>query len=264
MASSFIRAVLPRLACRHLKIGNNCNGRYLYGCNKRWVSSGSDLVQVEQDDSDNEIVVLKMNVKPVNACTAEFNNAMTKLIKDLDADEQSKGLILTSTLPNVFSAGLQLTALHGKSYDEIKEYFSTFQTMAHTLFTSRLATVAAINGHAIAGGCVIALCCEYRVMAEGKFHNGLNEVIVGIPMPAWVSAYTVYALGTNTAEKVILSGKKHTPREALQVGLVDQVVPPDDLIQVSKNILSDLIKVGDYPRRLSKERLRKELLMFSL
>ncbi|XP_077980586.1 enoyl-CoA delta isomerase 1, mitochondrial-like [Glandiceps talaboti] len=227
---------------------------------KRCLSSTSSMVEIERDPSNQEIVVLKMINRPVNIIDNEFINVVTNSIKDIEADESCRGLIIASDCPKVFSAGLDLSYMYQASHQDIKEYFAEFQKLCKTVFNSRLLTLAAINGHAPAGGCVLTLGCEYRIMAEENCNIGLNEVPLNLALPSWICSFLTYILGPLTAERVILTGRLFKPQEALNIGMIDQVVPPDELMLKSVNLVNQCLKVPDFSRRLTKERLRKDTL----
>lgn len=91
-------------------------------------------------------------------------------------------------------------------------------------------TVAAINGHAIAGGCVLALACDVRIAVESATTIGMNEVQVGIPFPAVPLAVTRHALAPDRLREILLMGALYGPRDALDRGLVDAVAPESTLI----------------------------------
>src|SRR5690606_37267710 len=90
--------------------------------------------------------------------------------------------------------------------------------------------VAAINGHSPAGGCVLALACDARVMAEGKYIIGLNEIPVGIIVPNSIFKLYAFWLGTAQANRNLLDGKLFSPEEALSIGLIDELVKPESIV----------------------------------
>jgi enoyl-CoA hydratase/carnithine racemase len=91
--------------------------------------------------------------------------------------------------------------------------------------------VAAITGHAPAGGTVIALVCDYRIAAQGEFKLGVNEVQVGIPLPPVIIEALRRQVGPRQAERLAVSGPIILADEALKIGLVDELVPPDQVIE---------------------------------
>lgn len=95
-------------------------------------------------------------------------------------------MILTSRVSNIFSAGLDITEMHDPDVVRLRSFWTALQNLWMTLYGTPLATVASIEGHAPAGGCLLAMSCDYRVMSTEKaFKMGLNEVALGIVAPFW-------------------------------------------------------------------------------
>jgi enoyl-CoA hydratase/carnithine racemase len=90
--------------------------------------------------------------------------------------------------------------------------------------------VAVLRGHAIAGGCILALCCDYRLIAMGKKLIGLNEVKLGVPVPYLADCILRNLVGVRHARQIVELGEFYAPEDALQLGLVDQVLDPGALL----------------------------------
>ena len=99
----------------------------------------------------------------------------------------------------------------------------------------------AINGHAPAGGCVLALCCDYRVMAAGEYRIGLNETQVGLVAPEGVQRLLRRAVGSNRAERLLVMGELVEAERALQIGLVDELADIDDVATRAREWLRQLL-----------------------
>jgi 3,2-trans-enoyl-CoA isomerase len=102
----------------------------------------------------------------------------------------AQSMILASGLPSIFSAGLDLTELYKPDPSRLPKFWESFQQLYFDLYGSRLATIAAMNGHAPGAGCMIALSCDYRIMSKGKI--GLNESKLGICAPPWLGQQVRY------------------------------------------------------------------------
>jgi enoyl-CoA hydratase/carnithine racemase len=98
------------------------------------------------------------------------------------------------------------------------------------LYTFPKPTVAAITGHAVAGGCILALCCDYRLIAEGKKLMGLNEIKLGVPVPYLADCVLQGIVGTRCARDMMDTGEFYVPADALRMGLVDAVFPVGDVL----------------------------------
>ena len=118
--------------------------------------------------------------KPVNSLTQAVCEELKAVTHALEADPEVRGVVFGSGVSGIFSAGLDLRSMHGQSTDELAAYWTAVQEMWLALYMTPLATVAAISGHAPAGGCLLALACDYRVLVEGKYRIGLNEAQIGL------------------------------------------------------------------------------------
>jgi Delta3-Delta2-enoyl-CoA isomerase len=158
-----------------------------------------------------------------NAIGVEMVMELKELIQNIDKNESISAVILTGK-DDYFSAGLDLIELFDYSEDQIKVFWEHYFSLIYTLTSFKKPLIAAINGHAPAAGTIIALCCDYRVMADGEFSIGLNEIALGIIVPD--SFFQLYAscIGRQKANKYILEAKLMHPPEAERIGLVDEVV----------------------------------------
>lgn len=125
---------------------------------------------------------------------------------------------------DAFSAGLNLAEIVGFDADAMSRYLAVLEDLIHALFNYPGPTVALIGGHAIAGGCVLALCCDHRVVsADPKLKIGLNEVALGLRFPGSVLALARRRVALQSFDEVILGARLYAPQDALRVGLVDEV-----------------------------------------
>ena len=125
------------------------------------------------------LATVSLKHKPVNSLTQAVCEELKAVTHELEADPEVRGVVFGSGVPGVFSAGLDLRSMHNRSTDELAAFWKAVQEMWLALYMTPLATVAAISGHAPAGGCLIALACDYRVLVEGKYTIGLNEAQIG-------------------------------------------------------------------------------------
>jgi enoyl-CoA hydratase len=107
---------------------------------------------------------------------------------------------------------------------------AAFNRMSVDLFALPKPTVAAILGHAVAGGCVLAICCRRRVIAEGRTFLGLNEVKLGVPVPRPAQCILRSIVGAHAGRKMVEEGDFFEPQAALLLGLVDGVAPPERVL----------------------------------
>ncbi|MFP5288509.1 MAG: enoyl-CoA hydratase/isomerase family protein [Thermoanaerobaculia bacterium] len=171
---------------------------------------------------------LRLNRPPANALSPGLIAALREAVSA--APEAGARAIVLSGAPGRFSGGLDVPVLLELGRDEIRETWRSFYAMMRSLAASEIPVVAAITGHSPAGGAVIALYCDFRVMAEGDFRIGLNEVPVGIPLPPVILAVLRRVVGDRQAERLAVSGVLVPAAEALRLGLVDELAPLDRVI----------------------------------
>lgn len=163
---------------------------------------------------------IKLNRAPVNALNPEFVRALTGALKD--AGQSSRAVVLSGR-EGMFSAGLDVPSLLQLDRNAMSEFWGDFCALLETIGKMPVPTVAAITGHSPAGGAVMALFCDYRIMADGRFKIGLNETQVGLMLPAFIHGALVRLIGDHKAERLIVSGALVGPGQAMQAGLVDEV-----------------------------------------
>lgn len=193
-----------------------------------------------------------------NAFHAEMLAELKEAVESAEADPAIEGLIFHGK-EGFFSAGLDLISLYDYDERQIRDFWELFMSFVQTLVAFRKPAVAAISGHAPAGGCVLAIGCDARVMAEGDYIIGLNEVPVGIVVPDAIFALYSFWLGQANAYRYLLQGKLLTPQEALAAGLVDEVVPLQRIRTAAERQLALFTQFERNTWWQSKTNLRKEL-----
>lgn len=162
--------------------------------------------------------VARMQFGRANAMNHEMLDGLASAL----ADGKPKPTVLTGD-GNIFCAGLDLVTLDGLDEDEFEDFLTRFSRTMVQVLTTPYPLVAAINGHAVAGGCVLALACDYRVGAEGDYKIGMNELSHGLPLPAVASEIPRGALTPQTYRTVVMSGVLMSPETAQQVGILDMM-----------------------------------------
>jgi enoyl-CoA hydratase len=164
-----------------------------------------------------------------NAIDDRFVAAMNTALDEVEASE-ARALVLTGA-GRAFSGGLDLAYTGGLSRVELGHFVDAFDAFFTRAFAFPLPVVAAVNGHAVAGGAVLALAADYRIMARGPFRIGLNEVAVGIPFPSGAFEISRHALPAPAFGEALLEGRLFSPEEALEIGLVHRLVEGDASIR---------------------------------
>ncbi len=174
---------------------------------------------------------------PVNALTPELLVALRTAVQAAPS-EGARGIILTGG-NKVFSGGMDVPHLMALDRAGLKAGWSSLFAAARTLANSPIPVVAAIGGHSPAGGCVLALCCDYRIMARGPYRIGLNEVQVGLVAPDAIQHLLRRVVGTYRAERLLVAGALVESGQALAIGLVDELT--DDVFTRAQNWLEELL-----------------------
>ncbi|XP_063082393.1 enoyl-CoA delta isomerase 1, mitochondrial isoform X2 [Cavia porcellus] len=203
----------------------------------------SQRVLVESDVTAG-IATIKFKNPPVNSLSLEFLTEFIICLEKLENDKTYRGLILTSDCPGIFSAGLDLREMCGKNLAHYAEYWRAIQETWLKLYLSNMVLVAAINGASPAGGCLMALSSDYRVLADNpRYRIGLNETLLGIVAPFWFKDVLVNTIGHRAAEHALQLGLLFQPTEALQVGMVDQVVPEDQVQSTALSVMTEWLAI---------------------
>ena len=177
--------------------------------------------------------VVRMNTNKVNVQNDHFFADLHGAFDRLEREFSDLPVVLTGQ-GDVFSAGIDFQYSFGifgsGSHDTIRQWYRTYRETNLRIFQYPRPTVAAVNGHAIAGGLITALDCDFRVAARKPARFGLNEVPIGIPMPAAYVEIIKYALGEQIAALATLRGKLYELEEASRLGFFHEVVEPDKLL----------------------------------
>jgi len=223
------------------------------------MGDGKQYVFVEESPP---LAVVSIRREPVNAMNAALWEQLQSALDALEANKKIRGVVFASGLDkDIFTAGNDLRELYGPliSEESYARFWGAQNTFLARLYRSPLATAAAIKGACPAGGCILGLVCDFRVQTE-EGRIGLNEVALGIPVPAYWAKVFCSLTGAGKGEKLLALGLQVKPREALAVGLIDQVVArKEELMPAAKAALSKLLKAPDVGRVLTKQSLRSEL-----
>jgi 3,2-trans-enoyl-CoA isomerase len=171
---------------------------------------------------------LRLARPPVNALNPALIEALRKALAEAGA--AGVGAVVLSGAPGKFSGGLDLPELLALPAAELRGVWGNFFAVMREIAIGRVPVVAALTGHSPAGGTVLAIFTDYRVLAEGPFKLGLNEVQVGLPVPELILRALTHVVGTRAAERMAVGGLLLGPEEALKVGLVDELAPVEQVV----------------------------------
>jgi enoyl-CoA hydratase len=208
------------------------------------------MIHLETADG---IAVLRMEHGKVNALDLELAAGLQSRLGEVEASA-ARALILTGT-GGAFSAGVDLfRVLDGAGY--LREFMPALCAALTAVFRFPRPVVAALNGHAIAGGCILACACDYRVMASGSGRLGVPELPVGVPFPPQAIEILRFALPPAELQPMIYSGRTSPADEALARRLVDEVVEGDALMPRSLEVARQLAATPAASFELTKRTLR--------
>jgi enoyl-CoA hydratase/carnithine racemase len=176
---------------------------------------------------------------PVNALDPALVHALREAVAEAQ-DGGARGIVLSGR-EGMFSAGLDVPALLPMKRDELRVFWNDFFGLCADLACSPVPVVAAITGHAPAGGAVLSILCDYRIMAEGAFRIGLNETQVGLAVPAAIQAALCRLVGAYRAERLMVAGTLLESAEAKAAGFVDELVASPLVVPAAIGWLGELL-----------------------
>jgi enoyl-CoA hydratase len=174
------------------------------------------------------VAILRMAHGKANAMGTEFCQALTHQLEE--ARTAAARAVVIIGQGRIFSAGVDLLRLTEGGAPYIREFLPALNAMFEAVFSYPKPIVAAINGHAIAGGCVLAAATDKRLMADDGGRIGVTELLVGVPFPPIAMEIMRTATASHHFEEVIFGAATYTPQEAVGLGIVDQVVRPEALL----------------------------------
>jgi enoyl-CoA hydratase/carnithine racemase len=204
------------------------------------------------------VAVLRLAHGKVSALDDEFCAALMTEIADIAA-ESPKAMVITGT-GTAFSAGVDLFRVIDGGAEYLLRFLPLMRDFFHALLTFPKPAVAAINGHAIAGGCIIAAACDHRIMANGTGRIGVPELAVGVPFPTLPFEIVGARVQPSVFRQLVYSGRTVLPHEAVTLGLVDETVDPETLLDRARERAEQLMKIPAKTFALTKRTFAAALL----
>lgn len=210
------------------------------------------MIHVEQRES---VAIMRLEHGKVNALDKEL---LADLIDKLAEVEKSdaKAVVLTG-MGSCFSAGVDLFRIVDGGADYVEEFLPLLTDALLSLFTFPRPVVAAANGHAIAGGCVIVMACDYKIMAKGEGRIGIPELLVGVPFPTLPLEIVRFNTPRQHFQELVYTGRTHSPEAALKIGIVDNLVEPEDLMDRACDVAERLAAIPAESFSLTKRMIRQ-------
>jgi enoyl-CoA hydratase/carnithine racemase len=194
--------------------------------------SNMEYIKTENNEG---LLIVKMARGKANALNTAMVEELNAALDHAASDENVRGVVLASDRPKVFSGGFDVLEVFAYDRETMTEFFGRFIDLYEGMMRLPKPVVAAVNGHAFAGGAVMALAADKRVMAEGDFGFALNEINLGLVLPSGMIRMAVSAVGATNAREIALEGKTISPARALEMGLASELASPETVLDRAIN-----------------------------
>lgn len=174
-----------------------------------------------------QVALINLNHGVTNSINLLLIDELSQVINAVVGNNEIHSLVLSSYSDKFFSIGFDIPELFKFHREEFAFFYQAFNQVCLDLFTFPKPTIAAIKGHAVAGGTILALCCDYRFIAEGHKLMGLNEINLGVPVPYLADLILQQIVGARYAREMAESGEFYPAEQLADFGLVDEVFPLD-------------------------------------
>ncbi|MFT5970843.1 MAG: 3,2-trans-enoyl-CoA isomerase [Flavobacteriales bacterium] len=209
-------------------------------------------------NSEKGYSIIQLNRGNSNPINQEMVDELKLRIEEFEEDENCKGIILTGK-ERFFSAGLDVIEMYDYDQFQMETFWRSFHELLKTMVSFSKPMIAAITGHSPAGGCILALCCDYRVMASGKFKIGLNEISVGVLAPPAITTLYSFAIGRSLAYQYLMEAKLMNADEALSCHLIHEVVEESEVFNAAQKKMQQYLSFNQEAWRGTKKQIRATL-----
>lgn len=184
-------------------------------------------------DSEEGLLIVRMARGKANALNSAMVEELNAVVEQAGATESVRAVVLASDCARFFSGGFDVMEVFEYDREKMTEFFGRFIDLYEGMLRLAKPVVAAVSGHAFAGGAVLALASDNRVMAEGEFGFALNEINIGLALPPGMIRMAVVAVGAVRARELVLEGKTVKPAEALEIGLASELAAPESVLELA-------------------------------
>ena len=206
---------------------------------------------------ENRLATLTLRHGKVNAMDVEFLESLANQLDSLARDSQVAVLLLANQ-GSTFSAGVDLKRMMAEPLDYLDRFIPALRRLFLTAFEFPKPLVGAIGGHALAGGCVLASTCDYRVLA-GQAKIGMPELRVGLPLPPEGIEILRFVAATQHLQRIVTSGRTFVGSQAVDAGLADEAVPAEQVLTRAQGVARELLLVPPAVFALSKRQIRRPI-----
>ncbi len=205
--------------------------------------------------------IVELNRGKGNPINNDMVSAIRAKLKEVAMDDTTRAIIWRGNTDGFFSVGLDLKELYYFDELQMADFWRNWEAMVFELAAFPKPMVAAVNGYSPAGGCVLAITCDYRMMAASdKFVIGLNEIGVGITIPDYIFELYAFWIGSRKAYQNLMTAKLMTVAEAYDCHLVDEVHEMADLLLSAEKYVQGLLRLPYKVVLDSKKVMRRSLL----
>ena len=174
-------------------------------------------------------MILSLARGKANALNYALVDELYTAVSAAASDDSVRGLVLASDRPRFFSSGFDIREVFQYDRDRMAVFFGRFIDLYESLYRFPKPVVAALSGHTFAGGAILAIACDFRIMATGEFGFALNEVNLGLALSPGIRRMLVNAVGAAHGREMLLLGEPLSPERAHEIGLVKELAPPDQV-----------------------------------
>jgi enoyl-CoA hydratase/carnithine racemase len=207
-------------------------------------------------ETQGALAVWRLDKARGNAIDESLVEELQQVCAEVEADGSVRGVLFASANPKLFCPGLDLVALVEFDRPRLERFMRSFGRMLSALYGLRKPMLVAVSGHAVAGGCILALTADWRVLRRGGATIGLNEVKVGVPLPLSVTALLRASVPPGSLSRVALLGRNFADEEALAAGLVDELAEADGFEAACLARLQEFVEKDAYSLAVTKRYLR--------
>lgn len=200
------------------------------------------------------VLTVRLAYGKASALDLEFCDALQRQFEDAAADDEVRAVVVTGR-GAIFSGGVDLPRLVEGGAAYVHRFLPALETMLRSAFELPKPLVAAINGHAIAGGAIVAFAADYRIMSGGRI--GVPELLVGVPFPPLAWEIVRFVVPPRFVQPLVYFGSTLEPEQARERGLVDEVAGPEQLLARASEVARQLAAVDPEVFLTAKRRLRE-------
>jgi enoyl-CoA hydratase len=205
-------------------------------------------------DAPGRVAVLQMAHGKANALDTALCHDLVARLGEVERGGH-RAVVLTGRGP-IFSAGVDLLRLRDGGPDYLSEFLPALSKAFLAVFSCPVPVVAAVNGHAIAGGCILACACDHRVMNAGHGRIGVTELLAGVPFPVTALEILRFAVGTHRLRELTYFGRTYPATDAIGLGLIDEAVAEESVLERAVAIATELAALPSEPLRHTRRQIR--------